>query len=171
MTGDNSKNIHLWRPAEAAVSSWTVEQRPFTGHEAAVEDIQWSPSEASVFSSCSTDKTVRIWDIRAPPNKACMITVENAHDMDVNVIRFVFPVILSIKLKYFFSWNKKEPFIVSGGDDGVIKVWDLRRLQEKKAVAQFKHHSGPITSVEWCPQDSSVFAASGEDNQITQVNS
>ena len=87
LTGDNSKNIHLWRPAEAAVSSWTVEQRPFTGHEAAVEDIQWSPSEASVFSSCSTDKTVRIWDIRAPPNKACMITVENAHDMDVNVIR------------------------------------------------------------------------------------
>jgi len=152
LTGDNSKNIHLWRPTEAAVSSWTVEQRPFTGHEAAVEDIQWSPSEASVFSSCSTDKTVRIWDIRAPPNKACMITVENAHDMDVNVI----------------SWNKKEPFIVSGGDDGVIKVWDLRRLQEKKAVAQFKHHSGPITSVEWCPQDSSVFAASGEDNQITQ---
>ena len=51
----------------------------------------------------------------------------------------------------------------------MIKVWDLRRLQEKKAVAQFKHHSGPITSVEWCPQDSSVFAASGEDNQITQV--
>ena len=71
---------------------------------------------------------------------------------------------------FSISWNKKEPFIVSGGDDGVIKVWDLRRLQEKKAVAQFKHHSGPITSVEWCPQDSSVFAASGEDNQITQVN-
>ena len=36
-------------------------------------------------------------------------------------------------------------------------------------MAHFKHHSGPITSVEWCPQDSSVFAASGEDNQITQV--
>ena len=93
MTGDNSKNIHLWRPAETAVTSWSVEQRPFTGHEAAVEDIQWSPSEESVFSSCSTDKTVRIWDIRAPPNKACMITVENAHDMDVNVIRSDFEII------------------------------------------------------------------------------
>ena len=68
-----------------------------------------------------------------------------------------------------FSWNKKEPFIVSGGDDGVVKVWDLRQIQAKKSVAMFKHHSGPITSIEWCPQDSSVFAASGEDNQVTQV--
>ena len=71
---------------------------------------------------------------------------------------------------HIISWNKKEPFIVSGGDDGVIKVWDLRKIQEKKSVAYFKHHTGPITSIEWCPQDSSVFAASGEDNQVTQVN-
>ena len=59
--------------------------------------------------------------------------------------------------------------MVSGGDDGVIKVWDFRNLEERKTVAHFKHHSGPITSIQWCPQDSSVFAAAGEDNQITQV--
>jgi WD40 repeat protein len=35
-----------------------------------------------------------------------------------------------------------------------------------KTAALFKHHSGPITSVEWHPTDSSVFAASGEDNQV-----
>ena len=27
--------------------------------------------------------------------------------------------------------------------------------------------SGPITSVEWHPSDSSVFGASGEDNQVS----
>jgi len=150
LTGDNSRNIHLFKPIDNA--TWAVEQRPYSGHQAAVEDIQWSPTEGSVFASCSTDKSVRIWDIRAPPNKACMIAVEGAHEMDVNVI----------------SWNRQEPFIVSGGDDGVIKVWDLRKIQEKKSVAYFKHHTGPITSIEWCPQDSSVFAASGEDNQVTQ---
>ncbi len=35
------------------------------------------------------------------------------------------------------------------------------------AVATFKHHTAPITSVEWHPTDSTVFAASGADDQLT----
>ncbi len=120
-----------------------------------MEDIQWSPTEATVFASCSVDKSVRVWDIRAPPHKACMITVKDAHASDVNVI----------------SWNRTDPFIVSGGDDGVVNVWDLRELQSKTGagpvpVAIFKHHTKPVTTVEWNPSDSSVFATGGEDNQI-----
>ena len=30
----------------------------------------------------------------------------------------------------------------------------------------FKHHSAPITSVEWHPTDSTVFASAGADNQV-----
>ena len=35
------------------------------------------------------------------------------------------------------------------------------------AVATFKHHTAPITSVEWQSRDSTVFAASGADDQLT----
>ena len=149
LTGDCKKNIHLWHPVE---TGWNIDQRAYTAHTKSVEDIQWSPNEATVFASCSCDGTIRVWDIRALPSKACMLTTQ-AHEVDVNVI----------------SWNKHQPLVISGGDDGIVKVWDLRSIREGgKSAALFKQHSGPITSVEWHPVDSPVFAASGEDNQVTQ---
>jgi ribosome assembly protein RRB1 len=107
---------------------WAVDQRPLTGHTASVEDIQWSPSEENVrvvnaskcfmfhlqvFASCSADGSIRLWDARAAAAEACVCTVANAHSGDVNVI----------------SWNSTEPFLLSGGDDGELKIWDLKLIQ------------------------------------------
>lgn len=41
------------------------------------------------------------------------------------------------------------------------------KKKDNKAVAILKYHTKPITSVEWNVNDSTVFAASGEDNQLT----
>ncbi|XP_060726503.1 glutamate-rich WD repeat-containing protein 1 [Tachysurus vachellii] len=149
VSGDCKKNIHVWEPREGG-TSWKIDQRPFSSHNKSVEDLQWSPTEATVFASCSVDQSIRIWDIRAPPKS--MLSANEAHSSDVNVI----------------SWNRNEPFLLSGGDDGLLKVWDLRQFQSGHPVASFKQHSAPITSVEWSPIDSSVFAASGADDVISQ---
>ncbi|XP_023685904.1 glutamate-rich WD repeat-containing protein 1 [Paramormyrops kingsleyae] len=149
ISADCKKNIHLWEPREGG-TSWQIDQRPFSSHCKSVEDLQWSPTEATVFASCSVDQSIRIWDIRAPPNS--MLSVDQAHSSDVNVI----------------SWNRNEPFLLSGGDDGLLKVWDLRQFKSGQPVANFKQHSAPVTSVEWNPLDSSVFAAAGADDVVSQ---
>ena len=48
----------------------------------------------------------------------------------------------------------------------MLKIWDLRMFEKGKPVAVFKHHTQPVTSVEWHPKDFSVLASSGADNQI-----
>nr|CAD7266231.1 unnamed protein product [Timema shepardi] len=147
-TGDCKRDIHVWNPSEGG--TWLVDQRPLIGHVASVEDVQWSPNERNVLASCSVDKSIRIWDTRSAPNQACKLTASNAHDSDVNVI----------------SWNRNEPFIASGGDDGVVHIWDLRQFQSESPVATFKHHIEPVTTVEWHPTEATVFASGGADNQV-----
>lgn len=146
VTGDCSKFIYQWASTE---SGWNVDKVPFTGHQSSVEDLQWSPTEASVFASCSADRTVRIWDTRR--KNGSMLDVA-AHEDDVNVI----------------SWNRNVAYLLaSGSDDGSFKIWDLRNFKPNAPVAHFRYHTAPVTSIEWHPTDESVLAVSGADNQIS----
>eukprot|EP00049_Salpingoeca_infusionum_P025225 m.18295 g.18295 ORF g.18295 m.18295 type:complete len:452 (-) comp7779_c0_seq1:298-1653(-) len=146
-TGDCSSGVAVWSKHEGGTWEVTKAQK---GHTASVEDIQWSPSEPTVFASCSVDKTIRIWDTRIQLSPVLAVT---AHDCDVNVM----------------SWNRREQhLLVSGADDGTFKVWDLRTFQsDPEAIAEFKWHTSYITSIEWHPNDASVLGVSGADDQIS----
>ncbi|KAI0218978.1 Ribosome assembly protein rrb1 [Massospora cicadina] len=152
ITGDNDRHIYLTTLTEAGVVPNCV---PFSGHQSSIEDLQWSPSEKTIFASCSADKTVRIWDVRVKKHAQLKF---QAHDEDVNVI----------------TWNRNVSYLLaSGSDDGSFSIWDLRSLkaisENKPApVAHFKWHTAPITSIEWHPTDESTLAVAGADDQITQ---
>lgn len=145
-SGDCASSLLIWEPNEGA--NWGLQECGI-GHQNSVEDIQWSPSEESVFASCSVDKTIKIWDSRQ--TRGCQLSVE-ASPTDVNVI----------------SWSRLVDYMLaSGDDDGTLKIWDLRKFQSKESIAEFSFHQKAITSVEWSPHESSMLVASSEDNQVS----
>lgn len=148
VSGDCKNSIYLWEPTPE--STWKVDSKPFSGHTASVEDLQWSPTEANVFASASVDKTIAIWDTRLGKSPA---TSFKAHDADVNVI----------------SWNRLAScMLASGSDDGSFSIRDLRLLKDgDSVVAHFTYHKHPITSIEWSAHEASTLAVSSADNQLT----
>ncbi|KLU92769.1 ribosome assembly protein RRB1 [Magnaporthiopsis poae ATCC 64411] len=70
MTGDNDGLMYMTTRTDGG--GFVTDTRPFAGHAGSVEDIQWSPSEASVFASASSDGTVRVWDIRSKSRAAAL---------------------------------------------------------------------------------------------------
>ncbi|RKU47039.1 ribosome biosynthesis protein rrb1 [Coniochaeta pulveracea] len=158
LTGDNDGLIYNTKRNDGG--GWVTDNRPFQGHTSSVEDIQWSPSEASVFASASADGTVRVWDVRSKSRKpALTMQVSNT---DVNVI----------------SWSRKTSHLLaSGHDDGEWAVWDLRNWKpsaaggsvagKPSAIASFNYHKEQITSLEWHPTDDSIMAVAAGDNTVT----
>lgn len=156
LTGDNDGQIFLTTRTDGG--GFVTDTRPFQGHTGSVEEIQWSPSEASVFASASSDGTIRVWDVRSKSRKPVIsMQVSGA---DVNVM----------------SWSRKTAHLLaSGADDGVWAVWDLRQwkpsangaLGRPTPVADFNYHKEQITSIEWHPTDDSIVAVAAGDNTVT----
>ncbi|KAG5720994.1 Ribosome assembly protein rrb1 [Termitomyces sp. T112] len=155
LTGDIHSKIYL---TTSTPTGFNALSQPFLSHTSSVEDLQWSPSEPTVFGSCSADCSIQIWDVRSKGRKS-VASIDSAHESDVNVI----------------SWNRLTSYLLlSGGDEGGVKAWDLRHVKKKgsnnpdpKPVAAFDWHKAPITSIEWHPSEDSIFAASGADDQVT----
>ncbi len=109
-TGDCDGNIHIWSPTPGcnylSNSSFTISSKygPSTDDNIdnpSVEDIQWSPTEKTVFVAAECGGYVKIYDTRSP---SVMLSKKiHKNNVDVNVI----------------SWNPIiSNLLASGGDDG-----------------------------------------------------
>lgn len=147
VTGDCNGGCYLWSP-ETAGGSWSQERvlRNESGFSS-IEDIEFRKVGGSnIFAICGgIEGRVGIVDVRNSDKCASKFV---AHEGDTNVL----------------SWNPTVgQLLLTGGDDGTFKVWDIRATS-RGALANFKWHRGPITSVDWHPTDEAVLAVSSEDD-------
>jgi ribosome assembly protein RRB1 len=158
-TGDCSGNIHVWATGEGYSNLNTSSFKVTPSYSAcgvnidnpSVEDIQWSPTEATVFATAECGGIVKIYDTRCA-GRAMLTNKIHENGSDVNVI----------------SWNPIiSNLLASGGDDGLFSVWDLRNFQSvdtpPQPLARFTCHKKPITSLEWHPSDESMIVVTDED--------
>jgi ribosome assembly protein RRB1 len=148
-TGDNDGNIHLWTPESSSNSDYSVvkayESNSAGGPPVSVEDIQWSPTEATVFCTAESGGHVAVYDTRAPHKSMLRHCIHPGTDVNVA------------------SWNRLvSNLLATGADDGTLAVWDLRHFSSDKAkpLARFTCHKTPITSIEWHNTDESMLAVS-----------
>ncbi|KAG6006740.1 hypothetical protein E4U21_006725 [Claviceps maximensis] len=157
LTGDNDGLIYVTTRTDGG--GWVTDNRPFQGHTGSVEEIQWSPSEQSVFASASSDGTIRVWDVRSKSRKPALTVQVSQYDVNV------------------MSWSRQTSHLLaSGADDGTWAVWDLRQwktntpgsgTEKPQPVASFDFHKEQITSLEWHPTDDSIMAVAAGDNTVT----
>jgi ribosome assembly protein RRB1 len=158
-TGDCSGNVHIWVPAEGYSNLNTSSFKVTPSYSAcgvnidnpSVEDIQWSPTEGTVFATAECGGIVKSYDTRCA-GRAMLTNQIHENGSDVNVI----------------SWNPIiSNLLASGGDDGLFSVWDLRNFQSvdspPQPLARFTCHKKPITSLEWHPSDESMIVVTDED--------
>jgi len=152
LSGDNTGSVFLWDPVPGG---WSVgSDKPFRGHTGSVEDVHWKRDASTgrtVFASCGSDCSVRVWDVREPSREKAAQQIAKAHNADVNVI----------------SWSPcVADLLVSGSDDGGFKIWDIRNVAAG-AMANFRWHKKPITSVSWHPSDDTCLSVASADDTVS----
>lgn len=112
------------------------------GHRNALLSVAWTPDGAHVLSA-SADKTVRAWD--AESGKQVKKMSEHS-----GVVNSVCPA------------RKGPPLLVSGSDDGSVKLWDLR---VRRAVQSYGEKRFAVTAVAFADAGDAVYAG-GIDNVV-----
>jgi Prp8 binding protein len=133
-SGSNDKNIFIWNVYGECENTAVL-----AGHSSAVLELHFSADGEQLYT-CSADKSCAVWAVEMGKRLKKL----NGHTAIVNSAA---------------PSRKGPPLLVSGGDDGTVKMWDLRA---RRCVHTFEH-SYQILSVSFDGTGERIFAGTLDD--------
>ncbi|KAF7308916.1 Peroxin 7 [Mycena kentingensis (nom. inval.)] len=154
-------NVKVWTP-ERPRSLLTLH-----AHQSCVYQALFSPHKPDLVASCSTDGTLRMFDLRTPS----YVSGPGTNTFTTPLSTAVLTVPASGTEILTLDWNKYRPFVLaSAGVDKLAKVWDCRmiKLQETGQVGgacetQLLGHEFAVRKVQWSPHRAEILATASYD--------
>ncbi|KDR80692.1 hypothetical protein GALMADRAFT_153143 [Galerina marginata CBS 339.88] len=153
--------VKLWRP-DIARSITTLQ-----AHHSCVYQAMFSPHQPDVLGTCSTDGTLKVFDLRAPAYSTGPRT--NTFTNPISAAVLTIPAsgteVLSI------DWNKYRPMVLaSAGVDKHVKTWDCRMVKTGEVgqvggicETQLLGHEYAVRKVQWSPHRPDILATASYD--------
>ena len=120
-------------------------RRTYEGHGHYVMQIAFNPKDFNTFASASLDRTIKIWGVTGTESAHYSLL---GHTQGVNCV------------EYYQGGDK--PYMISGGDDMKIKVWDY---QTKQCIHSLTGHHHNISSVIF-HSDLPLIISTSEDSTV-----
>ncbi len=150
LTGSEDKTARVWQ------SNNCQEVRQYVGHESGVKAVAFSPDGLYVLTG-SEDDTARLW---AAPAAAPLRTFNH---QSPNFTFFTYTpegvkVVTHVGVNSV-AFSPDGKFVLTGGDDGVARLWDIGLAKELHA---FIGHTQSVTSVVFSPDGKLVLTGSAD---------
>lgn len=209
---DSDLDIDYDNPTSVIGNIATIPRK--SAHEFGVSSIQWWPYDTGMFVSSSFDHTVKVWDTneleivhsfdlesRVYSIDICGNTVNTRTANALVAVASDQPFIRLLDLRSSASshsllghkgktlcvkWHPTNPnLLASGGFDGEVKIWDIRRSKSclcrldmlktntssRKSYdddsnltkTSVKAHLGPVNGLEWDPAGIALYTTGNDD--------
>ncbi|KAK9457919.1 WD40-repeat-containing domain protein [Dipodascopsis uninucleata] len=145
--------IKIWSPNR---NKSLMTLQPRDGPPSCTYTAEYSPYNASLLASCSSDSKLRIWDPRVGDSAVTTAIAHNGAE------------VLSL------DWNKYRPDIIATSSvDRTIKIWDIRFLKPNPQgmantgpINELLGHEYAIRKVAWSPHVTELLMSASYDMTV-----
>ncbi|KAJ3805338.1 peroxin 7 [Lentinula lateritia] len=152
--------VKVWKP-ERPRSILTLQ-----AHQSCVYQALFSPHQPDLISTCSTDGTLKMFDLRSPAYATGPGTNSFINPLSAAVLTI--PASASEVLT--LDWNKYRPMVLASGSvDRMVKVWDCRMVKLGDSQvggiceSSLPGHEYAVRKLQWSPHHADLLATASYD--------